>query len=234
MPPARTVQAFHSRTPPQITALVADADSLARNALRTALGKAGVAVVAQAGDAAQAIHLAGRCRPEVILMDARLPCAAEGSALAQIVAGCPDVPVVLLAASGDDDAGIQALTLGAAGYLSRDTDPGSVARAVKRVVSGQAAISRAMATRLVARLRERAGRNVGMRPVKSVLTTREWEVLDLMTAGRTTSEIAQGLVLSVDTVHSHVHHILKKLSAHTRAEAVEIARHARDGAYHPV
>ena len=133
--------------------------------------------------------------------------------------------MVVLAASGEDEAGLLALEKGAAGYLSRDTELTSLAQAVVRVAAGEAAISRAMTSRVVERLRSRSTSMLGMRPIKSPLTTREWEVLDLMQAGASTGEMARTLVLSPDTVHSHVTHILRKLNAHSRAEAVGIAQH---------
>jgi two-component system nitrate/nitrite response regulator NarL len=80
------------------------------------------------------------------------------------------------------------------------------------------------------RLRVLSGGFEGMRPVKSELTTREWEVVDLLKTGASTAKIAEALVLSPDTVHSHVRHILRKLGVHSRAEAVAIAERYRFGA----
>ncbi len=208
-------------------ALIADPDALARNALRGALAQAGVVVVGQAADAPQAINLVQRCRPDVVVMDAGLPPDGAMAALEAVVRASPGVQVVVLAASGEDEAGLLALEKGAAGYLSRDTELASLAQAVVRVAAGEAAISRVMTSRVVERLRSCSTSMLGMRPIKSPLTTREWEVLDLMKAGASTGEIARALVLSPDTVHSHVTHILRKLNAHSRAEAVGIAQHAR-------
>jgi DNA-binding NarL/FixJ family response regulator len=94
-------------------------------------------------------------------------------------------------------------------------------------MTGEAAISRLMAGRLRERLRQLSEGLSGMRPVKSPLTTREWEVLELLKAGATTPQIAKELVVSYDTVHSHVQHILRKLHAHSRTEAVAIAERSR-------
>lgn len=232
MPPAQALRSSSSPIPAHAPeganaaaarALVADGDELARNALREALTEAGVCVVGQAADLPQVVNLARRCRPDVVVMDATLSPDGGIDALKAVIAVTPEAQVVLLGPSAEDDAALVALSQGAAGYLSRDTKPRSVARAVQRVLAGEAAISRTMARRLVDRLRRRSS-SVGLRPVRSPLTTREWEVLDLMMAGASTSEMAEALVLTSDTVHSHVQHILRKLHAHSRAEAIEIAR----------
>ena len=113
------------------------------------------------------------------------------AALEAALSASPRVRVILLDASGDSDAGVVALEKGAAGYLSRELELTSIARAVARVAAGEAAISRSMSARLIERLRSRSTDTAGLRPIKSVLTTREWEVLDLMTAGASSAEIAR-------------------------------------------
>jgi DNA-binding NarL/FixJ family response regulator len=212
-----------------IRVLVADGDGLARGALRDALSAAGLTVVGQAADSEQAVSLATRCRPDVVLLDSAVP--PEG-ALATMRALAPLVPktrIIVLAPPGDDTAALLAVAEGAAGYLSREIDLVALARAVEGVMADEAAISRATAWRLMAHVRQLAAGLIGMRPVKSELTTREWEVVDFLKAGASTTEIARTLVLSPDTVHSHVQNILRKLNAHSRAEAVEIAERSRAG-----
>jgi DNA-binding NarL/FixJ family response regulator len=209
--------------------LIADRDGLARNALRQAVTDAGVAVVGQAADAPHAVNLVRRCKPDVIVMEADLPPDGGLAALEAALSASPRVRVILLDASGESDAGVVALEKGAAGYLSRELELTSIARAVVRVAAGEAAISRSMSARLIERLRSRSTDTAGLRPIKSVLTTREWEVLDLMTAGASSAEIARALVLSPETVHSHLSHIFRKLHAHSRAEAIEMAESARAG-----
>jgi NarL family two-component system response regulator LiaR len=129
----------------------------------------------------------------------------------------------VLASADSDEAALLAVADGAAGYLPREIDLGALARAVGGVMAGEGAISRAMAARLMERLKALSAERVGMRPVRSELTTREWEVLDLMKSGASTAQIARELVVSPDTVYSHIQHILRKLGAHSRAEAVAIA-----------
>jgi two-component system, NarL family, response regulator LiaR len=208
-------------------ALVAEGDGLARNALREALTQAGVCVVGQAADIPQVVNLVRRCQPDVVVMDVGLPPDGGVAGVAAVLQASPESRVVLLGASGDDDAGLLALEKGAAGYLSRDTDLASLARAVVRVTAGEAAVSRSMGRRMIERLQSWSNGSSGLRPIKSSLTTREWEVLDLMIARASTAEIARTLVLSPDTVHSHVNHILRKLHAHSRAEAIELAEQER-------
>jgi two-component system, NarL family, response regulator LiaR len=203
--------------------LIAYRDDLGRNALRDALIEAGLAVVGQAADAPMALSLVTRCVPDVVLLDAALPPDGGVAAMDALRATVPEARPILLARSAHDHAGLLALSRGAMGYLSRDIELGSLAHAIEGVMAGEAAISREMAGRLVERLRDLSARRLGTRPVRSPLTTREWEVLDLLKSGKSTAEIARDLVLSPDTVYSHVRHILRKLRAHSRAEAVEIA-----------
>jgi two-component system, NarL family, response regulator LiaR len=207
-----------------IRVLIADGDDLARNAIRTALADGRLSVVGQAADAPQAVSLASRCEPDVILLDAGLPPEGGLAAMHELSAVVPEARAILLGCPEEDDAGLIALAHGAAGYLSRGIELGSLAHAVEGVMAGEAAISRALAGLLIDHVRELSTRLAGMRPVRSPLTTREWEVLDLLRQGASTAQIAKDLVLSPDTVHSHVQHILRKLHAHSRAEAIAIAQ----------
>jgi two-component system, NarL family, response regulator LiaR len=203
--------------------LIADGDDLARNALRGALENGRLSVVGQAADAEQAVSLAKRCRPDVVVLDGRLPPDGGVAAMNELARVAPGPRAIILGDSDDEDAGLHALSHGAAGYLRRGIDLDSLAHALAGVMEGEAAISRTMAGRLAARLQQLAEGLSGMRPVRSPLTTREWEVLDLLRSGASTAQIADELVLSPDTVHSHVQHIMRKLNAHSRAEAVELA-----------
>jgi two-component system, NarL family, response regulator LiaR len=146
-----------------------------------------------------------------------------------VTEAAPDTRVILLAPENGVDSAIVAIAKGAAGCLSRGIELDALARAVEGVAMGEAAISRTMALRLIQRVRELSVGFEGMRPVKSELTSRQWEVVDLLKRGASTAEIAQALVVSPETVHSHVQHILRKLGAHSRAEAVEIAERSRSG-----
>jgi DNA-binding NarL/FixJ family response regulator len=129
---------------------------------------------------------------------------------------------------GQDRAGeVRALRAGAAGVISKDVSIESVARALRAVLDGEAAISRRLTMHLIELIRRTAANGAGFRPVKSDLTSREWEVLDLMCAGASTRQIAGALLLSEDTVYSHSKSILRKLGVHSRGEAVIAAERLR-------
>jgi len=209
--------------------LVADGDSLARRAIREALDLAGFTVVAQAADIPQTVALAARYAPDVAVVDSDIQPAGGLAAVAAVSEVAPQTRVILLASNGHVDGALLAVTQGAAGYLARDIELDALGRAVEGVMKGEAAISRAMALRLVERVRALAGGVNGMRPVRSGLTTREWEVVDLLKTGASTAQIADALVISPDTVHSHVQHIMRKLGVHSRADAVALAERVRTG-----
>jgi NarL family two-component system response regulator LiaR len=206
--------------------LIADGDDLARNALRGALGNGRLSVVGQAADTPQAVSLAVRCAPDVVLLDTALAPDGGLMAMRKLREVVPNARAILLGHGEEEVVGLQALSHGAAGYLSRGIELASLAHAVEGVMVGEAAISRTLAGRLLARVRELSEGLSGIRPVRSPLTTREWEVLDLLRSGASTAQIAQELVVSPDTVHSHVQHILRKLHVNSRDEAVAIAEHA--------
>jgi two-component system, NarL family, response regulator LiaR len=173
------------------------------------------------------VSLATRCLPDVVLLDAQLPPDGGLATMQELATATPDARAIILGSEQDEDSGLRALSEGAAGYLSRGIDLESLAHAIEGVANGEAAISRKLAGRVITRVRELSEGLSGMRPVRSPLTTREWEVLDLLKKGASTADVARELVLSTDTVHSHVQHILRKLQAHSRAEAVAIAERAR-------
>ena len=118
---------------------------------------------------------------------------------------------MLLAARGDDDLPLRAVRAGAAGYLTKDVDPELLPRVVRKVADGEAAIPRATVMRLLEWMREVP--DSGWRPLRSRLTSREWEMVDLLAGGATTEAIAEGLVLSPATVYSHVKSLLRKLGS---------------------
>ena len=127
----------------------------------------------------------------------------------------------------DQDVQVRALRAGAAGFLSKNASIESILRALRSVAGGEAAVTRSLTSHLVELLRSTAENGIGMRPVKSPLTTREWEVLDLICAGDSTREISAKLFLSEDTVYSHTKSILRKLGVHSRTDAVAMAAQLR-------
>jgi len=211
------------------TAIVVDDDGFARRAITDVLQRAGIVVVAEATNGAEAIELARQHRPDVVLMEVDLPSVDGIVATRRIVHERPEQIVILLASSEDDDLGVLGLRVGAMGFLSKDVAPDAVPRAIKGAIRGEAAVSRALAARVIAQLRLAPMAGTGLRPVRSALTQREWEVLDLICEGQTTEEIATAFVVSTETIRSHVKRILHKLGVNSRAEAVAAVRRMRIG-----
>jgi two-component system, NarL family, response regulator LiaR len=207
--------------------IIADDDPLARRAVRDALQGAGLTVVAEASGGREAVELALHYRPDVVLMDVVMPDMDGLTATRRIAARLPSTRIVIFTAAGDEDTGLLGLRLGAAGFLAKDVDVAVLPRALERVCAGEAAVSRQLTMKLVESLRHVRDDGAGLRPVRSPLTAREWEVLDLLAQGRGTDEIADQLVLSTETVRSHVKHVLRKLNVRSRSEAVAAAERMR-------
>ena len=212
-----------------VRAVIADDDPFARRVIKEVLQGAGIRVVAEAANGRQAVEYVLYYRPDVIVMDVVMPELDGIMATRQIIKQIPDQLIIVLTGAGDEDdeLGMQALRAGAAGFLSKDVDIEALPRALEGARSGEAAVSRKMTKRLIERLRHAPSGATGMRPVKSPLTPREWEVIDLLQSGKSTDEIAQTLVLSTETVRSHVKNILRKLDVRSREEAVAAAERMR-------
>jgi DNA-binding NarL/FixJ family response regulator len=209
--------------------LIAAADPLVRRALQTILNGAGFEIVAETASAQTALAGVREHDPHVALIDVILE---EGDGLEtaeQIVRNSPEVRVIVLSASDDDTKAVKALRAGARGYLRKDIELEALPRAVNGVLAGEAAISRRLTMRVVDELRKAPQVGPGLRPTVSDLTPREWQVLDLLTTGASTSDIAVDLVLSPETVLTHVKNILKKLGVHSRRDAIRQAEALRLG-----
>lgn len=212
---------------PRLRVIVADDDPLARRLVRDALQHADVVVIADAADGREALELARYYKPDVILMDVVMPVMDGIEATKRITSEVPETRVVMLTRQDDDELGLLGLRAGAVGYLTKDVSVGAISRAVRGAHAGEAAISRELSMRLVERLQSLPEGGMGVRPVRSSLTPREWEVLDLLCAEKGTEEIADQLVLSVETIRSHVKNILRKLGVGSREEAVALADRLR-------
>ena len=212
----------------RIRVIIADPDPLARRMIRDSLSAAGgIVVVAEAKDGTELIELATHYKPEVVLTELGLPSIDGIDACRRILMKAPQVRVVMFTIAQSRETEVRALRAGAAGVLSKDISIESVTRALKGVVDGEAAISRRLTMHLIELVRRTTSSGTGLRPVKSVLTSREWEVLDLMCAGASTRQIAEALFLSEDTIYSHSKSILRKLGVHSRSEAVMAAERLR-------
>ncbi|MEA2144236.1 MAG: hypothetical protein QOI64_2666 [Solirubrobacteraceae bacterium] len=216
--------------PARLRIIIADDDPLARRVVRDALQDAGVIVIAEACDGREAVELARHYRPDVVLMDVIMSGIDGLEATRLIARDVPETQVLVLTASGDEDTGMLALRCGAAGFLSKDVDIDALPRALRGIRDGEAAISRQLTMRLVERFRRTRTDGAGMRPVQSVLSGREWEVLDHLCSGASTDDIADTLVLSTETIRSHIKNILRKLHVSSRAEAIAVARELREAA----
>ena len=180
-------------------------------------------VVAEAADAAGAISRAVRVRPDVCVLDLNMPGSGVAAAW-EITSRLPETKVVMLTISAEDEHVRSALRAGAVGYLLKDMDPERLPHALAGVLAGEAAIPRRLVARLVEDFRDRGGRRRRLvaDDLRGQLTSREWEVLDLLRRGHSTREIARRLVVSEATVRSHVAALLRKLGAADRNEAVRM------------
>ena len=209
--------------------IVADDDPLARRVVRDALEAAGIVVIAEAANGREAIELSLYYKPDIVLMDLVMPDFDGIQAMRRILAQEPDLDVVILTSSDDDDVGLVGLRAGASGFLNKRAGLDALPRALRSAAAGEAVVSRRLTMRLVDSMRRTRADGAGIRPVRSRLTPREWEVLDLLCAGRSTDEIAGTLVLSSETVRSHIKNLLRKLGVRSRGEAIAEARRLRAG-----
>lgn len=209
--------------------VVADDDPVVRRALRDAIQRAGIVVIAEAPGGREAVELSAHYRPDVILMDLLMPGTDGIDATREILARQPDAKILMVSSSEDEALELLALRVGACGFLSKSVDIEAIPRAIRAAHAGEAVIRRALTSRLVDALRRTREDGAGIRPVRSPLTEREWEVLDLLCQGMSTDEIADALVLSSETVRSHVKSVLRKLRVSSRRDAVAAAHQLRDG-----
>jgi NarL family two-component system response regulator LiaR len=214
----------------RLRAVIADDDPFARRVIKDALTESGVLVIAEARNGREAVELALYYRPDVVMMDVVMPELDGILATRQILKAVPDQLVIVLTGADeeDDELGLLALRAGAAGFLSKDVDINALPRTLEGVVAGEVGISRRLTKRVIEQLRSAPGVSYGMRPVKGPLTAREWEVIDFLKARRSTDEIAAELVLSIETVRSHVKNILRKLKVRSREDAVAAADRMRN------
>jgi DNA-binding NarL/FixJ family response regulator len=208
-----------------LSVVVADDDPFARRVIVEQLRRDGVTVAAVAQNGAEAVRRCLEHRPDVMLMDIVMPELDGITATRRILEAVPGQVVLLLTSSDDDDFGMQGLRAGAAGFLTKDLDLEVLGRALRGAHAGEAVVSRRFGKKLIEYLRLTPEPRA--RPIKSTLTPREWEVIGLVVEQKTTDQIAKALVISPETVRSHVKHILRKLDARSRGEAVEIAQKLR-------
>jgi DNA-binding NarL/FixJ family response regulator len=208
-----------------IRVLIADDQALVRAGFRALLGaRADIEVAGEATDGAEAVAQARALRPDVVLMDIRMPGLDGLSATRQITADpqLADVRVLILTTFELDEYLFDALRHGASGFLVKDTEPADLVTAVRAVAAGDALISPGMTRRLVAEFAARAKEPAGPTDL-AVLTDREREVMALVAEGLTNDEIAGRLFLSPATARTHVSRSMIKLGARDRTQLVVLA-----------
>lgn len=208
-----------------IRVLVADDHTPTRTGVRAALAGHGFEVCAEAATADDAVEAAVREQPDLCLLDIRMP--GSGIAAAAAISNrVPHAEVVMLTVSRDDDDLFDALRAGASGYLLKDIPRAELPEALRRVIAGDAALSPSLVARVIAEFRDRGRRRrlVLSRTRDARLSSREWEVLELLEKGLTTAEIAERLFIAEVTVRSHVSRILRALRVSDRESAVRLFR----------
>ena len=205
--------------------LVADYDGLARAMMRAALNDADrIAIVLSAADGRETVQLARYYRPTVLICELDIPPAGATDLITQVLAVSPTTRILTISA-GDPRAALAALRAGAVGHIAKETDPEHLARIVEQAADGEPIIPNQLLKPLLDLIREIP--DGGWRPLHSRLTTREWEIIELLEKGASTHQIADQLVLSTTTIYSHVKSILRKLDVHNRNDAITAAKQLR-------
>ena len=207
-----------------VRVLAADDQRVVREGLAMLLGLLpDVEVVGTAADGEEVLALAAELRPDVILMDLRMPRMDGVEATRRLRERDPAVKVVVLTTYADDRSVLDALRAGALGYLTKDAGAAEIQQALHRVAGGQAVLDPAVQLHLVEAIADGVPSVPATAPLPDGLTPREAEVLTLIAAGLSNTEIAERLVVSEATVKSHVNHMLAKIGARDRAQAVGYA-----------
>jgi len=201
-----------------VRVLLADDHLVVRAGLRAMLDPVpDLEVVGEAGDGAEALSLAGSLRPDVVLMDLRMPGTDGVTATARLRELHPRVSVLVLTTYDTDADILRAIEAGATGYLLKDATRDELLGAIRSAAAGRSILASGVASRLLGRMRG---------PAPATLSAREIEVLELVARGRTNKEIARRLHLSEATVKTHLLHVFSKLQVEDRTQAVTTALEA--------
>src|SRR5215213_5352359 len=206
---------------------IVDDHELARESLQNMLSdEIDIEIVGEAANGRQALLLCSRLRPDLILMDVRMPEMDGLAATKEIKERYPETSVMMLTMHENPDYLLEALKAGAAGYVLKDAPQEDILEAVRRVRNGESPMDPELAARLLRRLASEGEMRRGTRVPHAAayetepLTRRELEVLGLMKLGRTNRQIAEDLVISLGTAKNHVEHIIAKLEVSDRTQAV--------------
>jgi DNA-binding NarL/FixJ family response regulator len=206
--------------------LIVDDQDLVRHGLRMILELGGIEVVGEAADGAQAIAVTQSLEPDVILMDVRMPGMDGVEATGRIAGTSPGVRVIALTTFDVDQHVVDMLRAGAVGFLLKDVTSDGLLDAVRRAAAGEPVVAPAVMARMMDHFSTRPPAALRRPPGFDDLSDRELEILDLIGQGRSNSEIAEELFISMATVKTHVRHVFAKLDLRDRAQAVVAARDA--------
>lgn len=202
--------------------LLVDDHEVVRIGLRTLLDhRPGLEVVGEAGSAAEAIDLASRLRPDIVLMDIRLPGGSGVEACAEVVRQSPSSRVIMLTSYAEDDLLFEAIAAGAAGYVLKQVGSDRLIQTIEAVGRGESLLDPTLTARVFAKIRQSVERD--HRDAFASLTEQEIKILALLTKGKSNREIGEILCLGVKTVRNYVSNLLSKLQLASRAEAAAYA-----------
>ena len=207
-------------TEPRIRVIVADDHAPTRAGVLASLDVDGFHIVGEASHAREAVDLALSMKPDVCLLDIHMP--GNGIAAAEEISkSLPDCAIVMLTYSRDDDDLFDSLRAGARGYLLKDMDPDRIGSALRGVLVGEAALPRSLVSKVLQEFEGRSRRKLFMRAQRPTqLTSREWEIMELLREGLSTDDVATRLFVTPGTVRVHVSSVLKKLRVGDRASAI--------------
>src|SRR4051795_11642028 len=197
--------------------MLADDHRMLREGLRRSMTDQGFDVVGEAGDGDEAVRLADKLRPDVVLMDVTMPEIDGVEATRQIKSTMPAIKIVMLTMHADQEVLAEAIRAGASGYLVKDCSTEEIASAVRLAMSGESALSPQLASSMLHELRKL---DAPADEEDRVITRREEEVLQLIADGCSTPEVASRLFISQKTVKNHLASIYQKLDARDRTQAV--------------